>query len=334
MISSTFAGDPYERLLRHACRLQRVDEACLLLDDPQRPGRCAVVAGHGIDPDLLGRRLPAGARRRPASVSGLPGGARALVLVDGRVRGVLVLGPPVGELRGPDLLDELAALVGTVVGQLDRGAPLRAGSWSPDDPPAVAGDTASVGLQSDVSQEIALLVAALQAADDHTEGHCQRVATLASDVGRELDLDAGDRLELDLTARLHDVGKLRLPRAILDKPGPLDARERRLVRMHPGWGAEIVARIPGLAAVALLVWLHHERVDGRGYPHGLTGERIPLASRIVAVCDAHGAIVDDRPYRAGRSSDEALEELYRHAGTQFDPDVVDALERTLMAAVV
>ncbi len=132
-----------------------------------------------------------------------------------------------------------------------------------------------------------------------------------------------------LTARLHDVGKLFVPRRILDKPGPLDAQERELVCMHSEWGAEIVGRIPGLAAVALLVRLHHERLDGRGYPHGLPAERIPIVSRIVAVCDAHSAIVDDRPYRAGRSQAEALEELRRHAGTQFDPQVVDALERTL-----
>lgn len=182
------------------------------------------------------------------------------------------------------------------------------------------------------SAHVDALTSALGVSDQYTEGHCQRVAALACDVGRELGLGSVDLFELELTARLHDVGKLRVPTEILDKPGPLDPHERLVVMEHPGWGAEMVARIPGLEAVALLVRLHHERMDGDGYPHGLEGERIPIASRIVSVCDAYSAIVDDRPYRRGQPSGMALAELRRSAETQFDPDVVAALDRTLARA--
>jgi HD-GYP domain-containing protein (c-di-GMP phosphodiesterase class II) len=95
--------------------------------------------------------------------------------------------------------------------------------------------------------------------------------------------------------------------------------------MHPEWGAEMVAGIPGLEAVALIVRLHHERPDGRGYPHGITHDRIPVATRIVSVCDAYGAMTKRRPYRGAMNVQDALAELDRHAGTQFDPDVVQAL---------
>jgi HD-GYP domain-containing protein (c-di-GMP phosphodiesterase class II) len=111
------------------------------------------------------------------------------------------------------------------------------------------------------------------------------------------------------------------------KPGPLNAREWDLVRRHPELGAEMVFGIPGLEGAAAVVVHHHESYDGSGYPDGLTGEDIPLASRIVAVCDAYHAMVSDRPYRAALRPITALRELQRRAGTQFDPEAVLALTR-------
>ena len=137
---------------------------------------------------------------------------------------------------------------------------------------------------------------------------------------------------MELGALLHDVGKLRLPPHILAKPDRLSDDERRLVRLHPEWGAEMVAHIPGLEAVALIVRLHHERPDGAGYPHGLSQERIPVASRIVSVCDAFGAMTKRRPYSEPLDVDAALGELERHAGNQFDPDAVEASSRSCAAA--
>ena len=136
-------------------------------------------------------------------------------------------------------------------------------------------------------------------------------------------------VELEFAARLHDVGKIAVPDPILRKPGPLAGREWETMRRHPEWGSGMLAKIPGLEAVAIVVRYHHERYDGRGYPDGLPGDCIPLASRIVAVCDAYNAIVADRPYSSGRVHEEALAELRAHAGTQFDPRVVDALLEAL-----
>jgi HD-GYP domain-containing protein (c-di-GMP phosphodiesterase class II) len=304
--ASGYAGIVLPRLLGHACVVQGSEQACLLVADER--GRLVVAAGHEIDEDMLGRRFPAGAARRPASVSGLPEGARIPIHVDDEQRGLLVFGPTDADEETCATLGEaIADLVATTLEHRESGLLPHA----------------------DARPDIAALVDQLQEADHHTESHCQAVAEMACTVGRELGLDAADLFELEAAARLHDIGKLFVPGEILDKPGPLDAQERDLICMHPEWGAEVVRRIPGLAAVALLVRLHHERLDGTGYPHGLPAERIPVASRIVSVCDAYSAIVDDRPYRAGRSREEALAELRRHAGTQFDPVVVDALERTL-----
>ena len=139
--------------------------------------------------------------------------------------------------------------------------------------------------------------------------------------------------ELEFAARLHDVGKIQVPDAVLNKPGPLEPHENDVIRCHASWGSETLSRIPGLEAVATIVRFHHERWDGAGYPDGLSGSRIPLASRIIAVCDAYGAMTCDRPYRAAMPADDALTEIRAGSGSQFDPSVVRALMETLAATV-
>jgi HD-GYP domain-containing protein (c-di-GMP phosphodiesterase class II) len=138
-------------------------------------------------------------------------------------------------------------------------------------------------------------------------------------------MDPGEVTLLDCAARLHDVGKLAVPDAILQKPGPLDEDEWKVMRKHPDMGAEMVARVPGLEELAELVRAHHERWDGSGYPQGLAGERIPLASRVISACDAFEAMLSNRPYRAPLTADEALAELTAGSGSQFDPAVVAAI---------
>lgn len=177
----------------------------------------------------------------------------------------------------------------------------------------------------DSRAELRALVTALAEADGETYRHSLEVAATATAVGRRLGLGHDQLAEVELGALLHDVGKLRLPPELLAKPGRLTPTELGLIKRHPEWGAEIVGHIAGLDAVALIVRLHHERPDGRGYPHGLTREQIPLAARIVSVCDAYGAMTKRRPYRAPLDVDAALEELERHAGSQFDREVVEAL---------
>ncbi|MFL5884432.1 MAG: HD-GYP domain-containing protein, partial [Thermoleophilaceae bacterium] len=176
-----------------------------------------------------------------------------------------------------------------------------------------------------VQAHVDALAAAVDMRDRRTASHSEDVVRLACEVGEILDLEMAALVELEFAARLHDVGKIRVPDAVLNKPGPLDADESRLIRNHAAWGAETLEQIPGLEVVSTLVRFHHERWDGRGYPDGLEGPRIPLASRIIAVCDSYAAMICDRPYRDAMDPRDAISELRRGAGKQFDPEVVNAV---------
>jgi HD-GYP domain-containing protein (c-di-GMP phosphodiesterase class II) len=136
--------------------------------------------------------------------------------------------------------------------------------------------------------------------------------------------------DVEFAALLHDVGKVRIPNEIINKPGPLTDEERAIMNMHTIEGQRMLEKVGGLLGqVGAVVRSCHERWDGGGYPDGLSGEDIPLVARIVACCDAYNAMTTDRPYRAALSESEALAELERHAGGQFDPAVVEALFRVL-----
>ena len=169
------------------------------------------------------------------------------------------------------------------------------------------------------------LLGALQARDYYTGEHSKEVVALAGAVARRLGLTAGDRCDIEQVALLHDIGKVGIPDAILQKQGPLDEQEWQLMRQHPVVGEHIVAGTPGLEHLAAAMRAEHERFDGHGYPDGLAGEAIPIASRITLACDAFHAMTSDRPYRPAMSVESAREELRTCAGTQFDPRVVEAL---------
>jgi diguanylate cyclase (GGDEF)-like protein len=154
--------------------------------------------------------------------------------------------------------------------------------------------------------------------------HVENVVASASAVGAALGLTGADLEELRLAARLHDIGKLAIPDPVLHKPGPLDVGDWAFIREHTVIGERILAAAPGLRGVAKIVRATHEQWDGGGYKDGLTGAEIPLAARIIAVCDAFSAMTSVRPYRLPSGRDQALDELRRCAGTQFDPDVVEA----------
>ena len=175
------------------------------------------------------------------------------------------------------------------------------------------------------SQVIAALASTLGERDRYTGDHSDSVVDLAARVGEALALD-GERLGILRTAALlHDIGKVGVPDEVLHKEGPLDDREWELMREHPAIGERIIRAIPGLGAVARVVRHEHERWDGGGYPDGISGEEIPLEARIILACDAYHAMTSDRPYRQAMSHRDALAELSKHAGTQFDPQVVEAL---------
>jgi two-component system, cell cycle response regulator len=159
--------------------------------------------------------------------------------------------------------------------------------------------------------------------------HIDDVALLARGVGRRLGLRAHELQDLVRAAELHDMGKMAIPDALLSKPGPLDPAEWEFMRQHTVIGERMLHVAPALAGVAGLVRWSHERMDGAGYPDGLAGDEIPLGARIVSVCDAFDAMTSDRPYRRAMSANAAVAELLRHAGTQFDPDVVAAFQAEL-----
>ncbi|MGO9789061.1 MAG: HD domain-containing phosphohydrolase [Solirubrobacteraceae bacterium] len=167
------------------------------------------------------------------------------------------------------------------------------------------------------------LLRVLSARDPAMQAHTSNVALLARATSEAMGLDDYDIHEITCAAELHDIGKAAIPDAILAKPGPLDADEWELMRRHTLLGERILLGAPALANAARLVRSSHERIDGAGYPDGLPGDLIPLGARIICVCDAFDAMVSERSYKRALSGEDALAELRRCAGTQFDRDVVE-----------
>jgi HD-GYP domain-containing protein (c-di-GMP phosphodiesterase class II) len=166
--------------------------------------------------------------------------------------------------------------------------------------------------------------------DQYTGEHSRDVVDLSRSAAAALGLSASQRRAVEFVAMLHDVGKIFVPKEILNKPGQLDPYEWEVMRHHTIQGERILKQVGGaLARVARYVRSSHEHYDGHGYPDGLVGEAIPIESRVVTACDAFSAMTTNRPYRAAMPVDEALAELRRGAGTQFDPGVVRVLERVL-----
>src|SRR5919112_469283 len=165
---------------------------------------------------------------------------------------------------------------------------------------------------------------ALEAKDEHVHGHAQRVRSYAAAVGRQMGLDEEALEQLALAAFLHDIGKIGTPDQILLKPGPLTPEETAQVRQHARRGARMLTGIVGLGGAADAVLYHHEHFDGSGYPEGLSGERIPLLSRIILVADAYDAMTSPRPFREALTHEEAVARLSEGAGTKFDPEIVRA----------
>jgi HD-GYP domain-containing protein (c-di-GMP phosphodiesterase class II) len=331
-----YGGMVLERLARHTCRIAGVDWACMFVLDRNDPRLAIAAAGCGLDADMIGSRVGSDEgvvgmvlstgepallqdhRRLTALLAdvdqGRPGAALP-IRFGGRVGGVLCAAAtrdrPDLDPHDMELLAELADLAGAA---LDHGRQ-------------------SLHYDATVHAHVEALAAAMDMRDQRTARHSEDVVDLAHAVGALLDLEPASLLELEFAARLHDVGKIQVPDAVLNKPGPLDPHENDIIRCHAMWGSETLSRIPGLEAVATIVRFHHERWDGAGYPDGLSGSRIPLASRIISVCDAYGAMTCDRPYRRALDPEDALGEIRAGSGSQFDPQVVRALLRTLAAAV-
>jgi putative nucleotidyltransferase with HDIG domain len=170
---------------------------------------------------------------------------------------------------------------------------------------------------------------ALDARDQDTEGHSERVAILTVEIGREMGLEESDLHSMRLAALLHDIGKIGISDAILHKPGTLDEQEWEIMRTHPQTGYNILQNIPFLIPALDTILHHHEKYNGKGYPDQLSGEAISLPARILSVVDVYDALISHRPYRPAFPAGKALEMIREEAGHQFDPEVVHALIRIL-----
>ena len=171
---------------------------------------------------------------------------------------------------------------------------------------------------------LAQLSAAIEARDPFAKGHSSRVTVFAQAMARRIGLDKERVSTLRLGALLHDVGKLAVPSSVLLKRGPLTEAEFCQMRRHPVAGARMLQTLGAPPTILPVVLHHHERWDGSGYPAGQKGEEIPLEARLLCIADSFDAMTSTRPYRAPKKPDEAMDELERCAGTQFDPELVDA----------
>jgi putative nucleotidyltransferase with HDIG domain len=177
------------------------------------------------------------------------------------------------------------------------------------------------------------LVATLDARDRYTAGHSTTVAVYARDIAQRLKLSDDEVRLAYLAGMVHDIGKIGIPASILEKPGPLTPQERRAMEEHSSIGERILANVEAYTEIAMIVRHHHERMDGEGYPDGLSGSDIPVISRIICVADAYNAMTSDRPYRDAMPSSVAREQLRQSAGSQFDETVVEAFDLILETAV-
>ena len=307
-----------DRLVQRACRVIDGDSAEIVMRDRRDPRVCTCVEAHNGSP--IGERYPADGGiigevfRAQGPVLATTGACSAVsvpVRWGNAVRGVLSV-----TTTDPN----------RTFGRVDAAALSQMAEFA-----AVLLENTEMHerLETVLETGVRALARAVELHDHRTAGHSEQVVQMALGVGEQLGLAGRGLVELEFAARLHDLGKLGVPEDILAKPGALSDEEWAIVHRHPVWAAEMLLAIPGLEAVAAIVEAVPERWDGEGYPQGLASGEIPLASRIIFVCDAYDAMVSDRPYRRAMQPAAAVAELFANAGTQFDPAVVRALSAQL-----
>jgi HD-GYP domain-containing protein (c-di-GMP phosphodiesterase class II) len=312
----------------HACEILSVERATISVRESHDPRAYRVVAGHGlnggvvgeqfgIDEGVLGQVFMTGepvlvsptdpAFRDGAGHEGTGtarAGGAAPIRWKGEVRGALWVGTsnPDRTFAQADLdsLCRLASLGGVALEQADMRE----------------------HLELAVGSGVEALTEAIDMRDNYTWQHSKNVMHLSAAVAKRMGLDDASTAELALAARLHDVGKVALPDYILLKSAPLTPDEWEIMKQYPLRGAEMLERVPGLATVSEIVLCEQEHWDGGGYPRGLSGPEIPLASRIILACDAYDAMVSDRPWRSALKPWAAAKEMRSGAGKQFDPQVI------------
>jgi ribonuclease P protein subunit RPR2 len=347
-------------LLARACQaLEAAEGAILLEEDGLVPGPSWGLPGPG---GRLGDRPGDRELAGDAAVSGRPLGAGSeawcAMVVEGRAVGVLALRRAVrpfaaGDLAVVELLATGAALAtdrlrflrlwsrkleqaDAAHSQLLRYADDLRTTFSAERRRAEELREALDAVELAYTATVRALASAVEAKDAYTGGHLARVTAYGIEACRALGGDLAATPGLEYAFLLHDLGKIGVPDAVLNKAGPLTDEEWALMREHPAIGLRILEGVPHMDVVRAVVYSHHERWDGAGYPEGLKDEQIPLAARVFAAVDAFDAITTDRPYRAAVSLEEALHRLREASGTQFAPDAVDAIhlvDRDRLAAI-
>jgi HD-GYP domain-containing protein (c-di-GMP phosphodiesterase class II) len=216
----------------------------------------------------------------------------------------------------PRLIEHLAAQAVTAVEQAVLFAKMRSDAEQ---------------LESSYDTTLKALMAALDAKDEVTESHCERVGKLTTELARKMSMPESMMVHIERGALLHDVGKIGVPDGILKKPEALNDGEWEAMRKHPLLAGLMVSKVGFLEPALPILLYHHEKYDGSGYPFGLAMSNIPLEARIFSIVDAYDAMTSERPYRPAMSHHDAMEEVRRNSGSQFDPDVVAAFEE-LMAS--
>ncbi len=327
----------FSTLGEHASRLLHADHAVLALLEPDRQAfSCVYATGRPVASEdatfpathtVFGRVAQTGTPyladdemqehhpAQPAWLRELYRSLGPLIVValrsDQGVVGILAIGRTKG--GRPFVQPEIRLLQG--IAEMGGTAISRAGLYH--------------NLEEAYIQMVLSLARAMDAKDAYTRGHSERLATLTEALARALGLPEDEVKDIQWATVLHDIGKIGAPDSILFKPGPLTEQEWEIMRQHPVVGEQILLPVERMRGAAKIVRHHQERWDGTGYPDRLRGEAIPLGARIVAIVDAFGAMTDARPYKAAATRAWAQEELVRCAGTQFDPEVVEAFCRIL-----
>jgi HD-GYP domain-containing protein (c-di-GMP phosphodiesterase class II) len=334
-------GAVLDHVTEQTCKMTGADRATICVLDRSDPRTTVVVSGHGTDAELIGRRF------------GIDEGIMSEVFVSSapvtvdHYRDFWVNPAEKGEADGAGARRVGAAAPirwgGEVRGALSIVRETEPEPFDETDLELVSrlADLSAVALEQTEMHErleiahasgVDALTAAIDLRDKYTWKHSQAVMKLAEEMGRRFELDEATLAEVSLAARLHDIGKIGVPDSILLKEGSLEPEEWDVIKCCPTWGAGMVERVPGLSNVAAIVRSVHEHWNGGGYPMGLKGEEIPLASRIILVCAAYDAMIQDRPYRKAFEPWTAVRKLRSAAGHQFDPTAVDMLTTVLREA--
>jgi len=326
-VSNTFLRsgadlDSYLELVLKSCSAELEATASAVMEiDPESGGllRCLEHADNEADrASVVDERLLAHFRR---TRTGQPFIQSESITVDGRKRSRILVSQPIlirRKLHGIINVLTVARSEQVPLGRLDVLSILANSAAS-----AIANQNLYQDVQRSYLQGIAALAKAIEARDKYTAGHTDRVTKMAEPLARRLGWDDAQIFDLHTGCTLHDVGKIGVPDAILNKAGRLTDSERRLMMRHPQLGYQIIKGIDLFKPAIPYILSHHERFDGEGYPKGLKGEEIPIEGRILAVVDTVDAILSDRPYREGASLETAIVELLSHKGRQFDPALVD-----------